>query len=43
MQTSSEPKRHRIVVEEDKERDFPEVIMEGDSNSRSYYESGLPF
>ena len=30
-QISPEPKRQRIVVEDDKERDFPEVIMEGDS------------
>ena len=33
-QVSSEPKRQRMVVEEDKERDFPQVIMEGDSPSR---------
>ena len=32
-QISPEPKRQRIVVE-DKERDFPEVIMEGDSHSK---------
>ena len=28
------PRRQRIVVEEDKERDFPEVIMERDSPSK---------
>ena len=26
-QFSPEPKRHRMVVEEDREHDFPEVIM----------------
>ena len=33
-QISPEPKRQGIVVEENKERDFPEVIMEGDSTSK---------
>ena len=32
-QISPEPKRQGIVVEEDKERDFPDVIMEGGSPS----------
>ena len=31
---SPEPKRQRIAVEEDKERDLPEVIMDGDSPSK---------
>ena len=33
-QISPEPKRQRIVIEEDEERDFPEVTMEGDSPSK---------
>ena len=34
MQISPEPKRERIVVEEDNERDFPQVIIEGDFPSK---------
>ena len=33
MQPSSVPKIPKIVVEEDREDDFPEVIMEGESPS----------
>ena len=33
-QISPEPKRQRIVVEDDKERDFPDVTMEVDSPSK---------